>query len=990
MMVYIFTPAKRVRRIIPTAGVTDLVHDEADYTLYATVGMEYGVINGEHLGFMCVDGRFRLFTVTKAENFDDNHTTIITGKDAIVLELMEMIVENLQQLDVQLIPAIQGLLDASGTTDAWTVTGAQPERLEKSRAYYTDLWTMLETYKALYEWQIIPYYTFSGGQISGRVIEVKADVAEFRGRILTSKKDASNVYVIKTNPPITRLYVLGPAEGTEDEPKNMSIEGVTWSISSGDPADKPKGQKWIEDPAAVAKYGVHAAVVQINDAEDEDDLIEKGWKHLQTVKEPRSTVEATVQDLERVKGYENHIIRLGDLVPIRLTNATMEAARVINVKRDYIRPSLTKVIIGDKEATIQSQVSTLMADATHTFERLTIFKNRFHEDEALIQLNAEMIQLNAEVIEMNAEEIRMNAEKIEMNAELIDMKAGKEEVTDLGSRVTAAEILIDGINAEIKLKAAQADVTAMETRLSSAEIRIDGAEAAIELKAEQSTVTAMEQRLSQAEIDIDGANAQINLKASQSTVDALGERVSSAEIKIDGANSSIELLANEIKLAGYVTAEELDAAVSDVENAYATYIMTNEIDAGTGEFGTLIVSGSAAIPHGSFGSIELDGTTLSTSSLSMGTLVNTSVISPNDINLAHSHAVTVDGGTVTLGEVSSTGGSFNMADTTFFKDAVSAAKKEGQESVTLTFMGWTNGVATVEASNGKTETVSLPAFSVSGGDTFSSNKTTVYFSTASVNGPLASKTVDATSVYNAGYAAAEVTDITRGNATYYADSKTYTFPITVTSANGETKQEYFGLIATEAYDAGYAGAAVETISVGSSNYNSANKMYLFTVTVTSADGTTTQESFGISAQAAYDAGYNAGYAAGEAAGGGTPSVSISNTSIGSDNKLTVYAFDTSSGLILANKTIDVSSVYDKGVNSVTLSASGWVSNVNTISASNGQSMIVTRSYSSATTVSSGDSVFVSYNGAMVNATYRSGGSKLTYISSVSVGYGGDG
>lgn len=970
MMVYIFTPAKRVRRIIPTAGVTDLVHDEADYTLYATVGMEYGVINGEHLGFMCVDGRFRLFTVTKAENFDDNHTTIITGKDAIVLELMEMIVENLQQLDVQLIPAIQGLLDASGTTDAWTVTGAQPERLEKSRAYYTDLWTMLETYKALYEWQIIPYYTFSGGQISGRVIEVKADVAEFRGRILTSKKDASNVYVIKTNPPITRLYVLGPAEGTEDEPKNMSIEGVTWSISSGDPADKPKGQKWIEDPAAVAKYGVHAAVVQINDAEDEDDLIEKGWKHLQTVKEPRSTVEATVQDLERVKGYENHIIRLGDLVPIRLTNATMEAARVINVKRDYIRPSLTKVVIGDKEATIQSQVSTLMADATHTFERLTIFKNRFHEDEALIQLNAEMIQMNAEVIEMNAKEIRANAE-------LIDLKAGKEEVTELGSRVSAAEILIDGINAEIKLKASQADLSDVESRLSSAEIRIDGAEAAIELKAEQSTVTAMEQRLSQAEIDIDGANAQISLKASQSTVDALGERVSSAEIKIDGANSSIELLANEIKLAGYVTAEELDAAVSDVENAYATYIMTNEIDAGTGEFGTLIVSGSAAIPHGSFGSIELDGTTLSTSSLSMGTLVNTSVISPNDINLAHSHAVTVDGGTVTLGEVSSTGGSFNIADTQFYIDGVSAAKKEGQDEGYE--LGYADAKPTGLSVKSSSYNSSSKAYSVD-----------VEVLTADEQGYHYYISVDSTAAYNAGYADAEVEGIGVGTPTYVSAYKILQFPVTVTSVSGATTSETFGISAQTAYDAGHADATPNSISATSVNYLSSSKLYSVTASIEAADGTTTSFPMYFSASAAYDAGYNAGYAAGEAAGGGTPSVSISNTSIGSDNKLTVYAFDTSSGLILANKTIDVSSVYDKGVNSVTLSASGWVSNVNTISASNGQSMIVTRSYSSATTVSSGDSVFVSYNGAMVNATYRSGGSKLTYISSVSVGYGGDG
>lgn len=875
MMVYIFTPAKRVRKIIPTSGVTDLVHDEADNTLYATVGMEYGVSNGEHLGFMCVDGRFRLFTVTKAENFDDNHTTIITGKDAIVLELMEMIVEEKQQLDVQLIPAIEGLLAAAGTTDAWSVTGAQPSRVEKSRAYYTDMWRMLETFRVLYEWQIIPYYTFSGGQISGRVIELKADVAEFRGRILTSKKDASNVYVIKSNPPITRLYVLGKATGTEDEPKNENIRDVSWSIASGNPANKPKGQAWIEDASAVSKYGVHTNVVVINDAEDEKNLIEKGWKHLQTVKEPRSTVEATVQDLERVEGYENQIIRLGDLVPIRLTNATMEAARVINVKRDYIRPSLTKVIIGDKEATIQSQVSSLMTNAAHTFERLTIFKNRFHEDEALIQLNAEMIQMNADIIEMNAREIRANAE-------LIDLKAGKEEVTELGTRISAAEILIDGINAEIDLKASRAELSDIESRLSTAEIRISGAEAKIELKAEQTTVTALEQRLSQAEIDIDGANAQITMKASQSDVDALGERLSQAEIDIDGANAQINLKASKsvvdelgervtsaellidgqnsrieakadlILLEGYVKADELETeTLKVVDGATLASLKTGAFNcSGIATVSTLYVGTGAVIP-----SLVVGGEQLSASTLSMGSVANSTVFGPSDINLSHSHAVTVDGGTVTLGEVSSTGGSFNIADTQFYKNGVSAAK----ESVTLTSLGWTNGRNLVQASNGKALYVSLPAFSVSGGDSFVSNKTTVYFSTPSVNGYLASKTVDASSVYTSGYNSAKVQDLTIGSPTYYDSSKTYTFHVTAIAADGSTTQEYFGL----------------------------------------------------NAQAAYDA----GYAAGEAAGGSsTPDIMLVWTVGDGENEYIVMAVDKNTGAVLATTTNDFTSIYNKGWN----------------------------------------------------------------------------
>lgn len=774
MMVYIFDAAKRVRKILSPGSITELVHDEGAYSLSAAISMDAAVKNGEHIGFKCVDGHFRIFTVTQSENFDDAATAYITARDAIVMELMETIVEDLQQLDVQLLPAIEGLLAAAQTQSAWTVTGAQPERVEKSRAYYTDLWTMLETFRTLYEWQIIPYYTFSGGQISGRVIELKEDKAEFRGRILRSKKDASNVYDIKTNPPITRLYVLGKATGTEDEPKNESIREVVWSVSAGDPVDKPKGQPWIEDPQAVAEYGVHTAVVQINDAQDDKDLIAKGWKHLQTVKKPTSTVTATIQDLEQVPGYENQVIRLGDLVPIRLVNATMEEARVVGIKRDYLHHWLTKLTIGDKEATIQTQVSTLMTNATHTFERLEIFKNRFHEDEALIQLNAEMIQANAHVIELNAEQIRANAE-------LINLKAGKEEVTELGTIITGAMIELDGLKGLIDLKASKAELTETQNRLSQAEVRIDGAETAIDLKAERTTV------------------------------DALGTRISAAEIEIDGANSRVDILAEEIRLAGYVTADELETeTLKVVDGATLASLKTGAFNcSGIATISTLYVGTGAVIP-----SLVVGGEYLSASTLSMGSVVNSTVFGPSDINLSHSHAVTVDGGTVTLGEVSSSGGSFNIADTKFYKDGVAAAKEKGARLVNVSNMFGSEGVITAQLSNGKEGTLQLSQGTASG---------------------------------------KEIPILGRGN----------------------------------------------------------------TVMTVNASGI-----------------YDAGYTAGE--------------------------------------------------DSVTLSSSGWSNNVNTITASNGKTMKVTRYYRTANTVSSGDTVFVSYNGAMVNATYRSGGSTLTYISSVVV------
>lgn len=603
MMVYIFGHDKQVRRIAPENSITDLVHNEAAYTIDATVSEELMVQNGEHIGFRCVDGHFRLFTVIKRDNDDSKHQTIIKATDAIVQELKEATVEEHQQLDVGLKVAIESLIAASDTTEAWEVIGAEPDRLEKSRAYFSSVWTMLETCKTLYEWQIIPYYEFDNGKISKRVIELQEDVAVFRGRILKSRKDAANVSVIKNNPPVTRLYGLGASTGSGDLQTNLTFSEIEWSVAKGDPVDKPKGQSWVEDPEAVAKYGRHGATAPFNGVEDPAELLKKTWEHLQTVKEPSCTVEATIQDLERVPGHEHQIIRLGDLVPIRLTNATMETARVIGIKRDYIRHWLTKLTIGDKTATVQSQVSSLIVSAAHTFERLTIFKNRFHEDEALIQLNAKHIQLNAKTIYENAEQILLMAKQGDLDK---------------------VYVFLDGVTETLELhgKTIKIHGESIETQGDTIKTHAD----LIQDNADEIQLNAKE----------------ISIKADKTYVDNL--------------------------VANYATVEELDSVrawISDLEGGLGTLSVLNAGTANITDANTTYLSAA---------SFSFAGSTVSKRAIAMGAVSTAgTVLSTGELNLQHSHKITEENGVVTLGEVSSSGGSFNIAETSFYKKGVEAA-----------------------------------------------------------------------------------------------------------------------------------------------------------------------------------------------------------------------------------------------------------------------------------------------------------------------------
>lgn len=287
---------------------------------------------------------------------------------------------------------------------------------------------------------------------------------------------------------------------------------------------------------------------------------------------------------------------------------------------------------------------------------------------------------------------------------------------------------IEMLAAEIDLKATKAEVDGVSTRISEAEIQLNEILGQLALRV---TYKELETELNEVSVLLDAVNAELALKATHSDLE---DGMNEVSLRMDAQDDTIEMQAGQIILkadktyvdslaAQYATIEELESV-----QAWADHFASDNIEVT---------------------SLYAYGATMESFSASSGTAAEMTI--GGYYFESHSHAVTVDGGTITLGEVSSTGGSFKIADTQFYKDGVSAAK----DSVTLTIMGWYGGRNTVEASNGKSVVVTLPSFKTSGGSSFDANhKTTVHFYTDSVSVPLASVVVDASSVYEAGYQAA--------------------------------------------------------------------------------------------------------------------------------------------------------------------------------------------------------------------------------------------
>lgn len=514
--VYIFDANRRIRRVLP--DVTELLHTESDGTLEAVFPQTAGATPGEELGFACVDGLFRLFTIDRVEHDDHNGTAIVTATDAARAELQDTVTLNVEMESATAIEAARQILAGRG----WRIEGGGG-RSEKVATGYTSAWAALSDLESTHEVRVLPGYAISGGVVMGRRLVVAKRTSEFRGRIFEARLDATDIAITHSERPITRAYGVGAATGTQDVPTRMTIADAAWSRANGDPADKPAGQAYIDNPDAPPGALVREMMVLDENETDAVKLLEKTWEKLKARQTAHVSGTATVADVEMQPGMEYKAVRLYDRVAVIARSGEKVMATVLEIKRDYVRPHLTKITIGEEDfqpRTLSKAVAALARSEIASRGRSAGASNKIIQNAALIQLNAEAIQMNAKTILMQAEDIKLRATKEEV----------EQQGDQQNKKINAVFIDLNAAKAALELKASQS-----------------------ELQKTQDGLEETNRRVSKTEIDLDGANTQIRLKADQTVTDALGQRVSAAEIAIDGANSKITLKADKIDLDALIT-----------------------------------------------------------------------------------------------------------------------------------------------------------------------------------------------------------------------------------------------------------------------------------------------------------------------------------------------------------------------------------------------------------------------------------------------------
>ena len=210
-------------------------------------------------------------------------------------------------------------------------------------------------------------------------------------------------------------------------------------------------------------------------------------------------------------------------------------------------------------------------------------------------------------------------------------------VTDMGTRVTAAELEINGLDAAIALKASSADLTALGTRVTSAEL------------------------------DIDGLEGEIALKVSRGSV--------ATSLSVELGNGTVS--GGNLIVSGYVTASELETSMARIETQISEGIVTEYLISDA-------ITSTGSIAASSF---RIGAAAYSDKEIKLGSLTSGHYLGRTSIDLDHYHNISAsesDGViTLTLGQAtgSNTPATFNIAGTRFYQEAVESAYERGRASV---------------------------------------------------------------------------------------------------------------------------------------------------------------------------------------------------------------------------------------------------------------------------------------------------------------------
>ena len=390
-MIYLFNQLEELIDVIDEASLAEFTHtielnqfDRSSFEI--PVDYKPDVIKeAQFFGFQSRDRVFCLFRISE-KSYGIGLT--IEGIDRAESDLHSFIIEDKRPSGTA-DQVLRGILEGTGyqlgDTNRLIVNG-------KMSFYYISVRQALVKIIESFGCEFRVRYTFVENKIIGRYIDLYQRFGRKTGHQFEYGSNILNVtYEESSDEVVTALIGRGKGEQNTDDigeatggyGRRIQFKDVTWSVSKGDPVDKPAGQNYVANEAARNTYGLHQngvikhrfGVYTNENIEDPVELLKATYKELQRLSVPTATFKANLLDLANAIEQD---IWIGDSVGIvRDQIGIAFEARIHKLVIDKLDDNRSVAELGDYQ-TLQAKDRTTrqqaIIDSVSGFSELLIEK----------------------------------------------------------------------------------------------------------------------------------------------------------------------------------------------------------------------------------------------------------------------------------------------------------------------------------------------------------------------------------------------------------------------------------------------------------------------------------------------------------------------------------------------------------------------------------------------------------------------------------------
>lgn len=342
------------------AGKTLFIRDDAERAIWTqeelSLELEFPRIDdkvistGQRVFFIDpATGSHQIYEVKQAKTSEPDHYQSIVAEHICISELSDEHMDDSEITNKTASQTLQGVL----TGTLWSVGTASVNPTSSADLSRGSVWQAVLQIKDNWNVYIEPRVTLAGNGTITRKLDIVSTNGTWNGiRLSVDKNFLDPSVTIDDSEVVTALFGYGgtdPNAKIEEDPQEITFADVVWKKTADHPA-KPKGQKYLEDPAATAAYGRNGRArfgyYQNNDITDPEILLQKTWETLKNSSKPAISIEGTVADLYRL-GYADTPIKIHDIALVEVNPAGYkEQIQIIRLAVDLLDPSATTLTIG--------------------------------------------------------------------------------------------------------------------------------------------------------------------------------------------------------------------------------------------------------------------------------------------------------------------------------------------------------------------------------------------------------------------------------------------------------------------------------------------------------------------------------------------------------------------------------------------------------------------------------------------------------------------